>query len=202
MAEKQVIGLRGIWVDDDSDKQFIGPHGIRTTAPSAAGTTYNVSAVDALSFSEASSETATFPETLAEALALADIATTTAELSRIIAESLSLTETAEGSTGIAVTIAESVLLTDTSSEIATFARTIIEAATFSDSAEIATKTIGKILLDTLTLSDTATAVGGVAQAAQKGGSSLTREQMRRLERLQLLRRDDEEVISLIMGLFK
>jgi len=214
---------------------------------------------------EDSSEIATFPETLTEALALADTATSVATFARAVAEALTFADTSEGSTAIAKSAIDSILLTDTSSEVATFARTLSEVLAFSDSADIATKTIGKILVETLTLTDTAAgqlaafaktatdalslvdtstaqrAVAGVLLetlnlldtsatvnntfnrtlvsmlhlvdvataeggeeivAAARGGLSLSQAKMRRLERLQLLRRDDEEVINLIMGLFK
>ena len=42
----------------------------------------------------------------------------------------------------------------------------------------------------------------VAEDLQRGGLSLSRAKLRRLERLQMLRRDDSEVIAVIMGLFK
>ena len=50
--------------------------------------------------------------------------------------------------------------------------------------------------------DFAAGVTVAEEVTTKGGLSLSRAKMKRLERLQMLRRDDDEIIALIMGLFK
>jgi len=152
---------------------------------------------------DTASEVAVFAHAVIEAIDLADTAAiATKTIGKILVEALTLTDTAEGTTGISVTATDPIVVTDTATSTATYVRSIIESVVFADATAIDTKTIGKTLAEALILTDTAAAEGGVAAATQRGGSSLTLEQMRRLERLQVIRRDDEEIINLLMGLMK
>ena len=150
--------------------------------PSIGGSTFNKTASETLSFTETGSEIATFVETISETLTFGDTSSET--LGEIV--------------GI---VDDALTFADTSSEVATFARQVSDVIAFSDTAEIATKVLGLLCSETLSLVDTATATGGI-QMAGKGGSSLTEAQMRRLERLQMIQRDDEEVILALMEILK
>jgi len=162
-----------------------------------------VSLVESLVLADVASEAASFSASIAESLAFSEDSSELADVVRTLVESLTLVDTAEGITGVSVSVAEALLLSDVSSEVATFARSILDAVAFSDSAAIATKVIGKILTEALIFTDVALATGGVPiPTGQRGGSSLSRAKMRRLERLQMLRRDDDEIMALIARLLK
>ena len=151
-------------------------------APSAGGSTFNKTASETLSFTETGSEIATFVETISETLTFGDTSSET--LGEIV--------------GI---VDDALTFADTSSEVATFARQVSDVIAFSDTAAIATKVLHLLCSETLSLVDTASATGGI-QMAGRGGSSLTEAQMRRLERLQMIQRDDEEVILALMEILK
>ena len=171
----------------------------------AGGSTFNKTSTDALSFTDPSSETASFSGVATDAIAFTDPSSEYATLLSDITEALALTDvSSETIGGITAVVTEALAFTDASSETAVFARTCLDAIAFSDSAAIATKVIGVLVTEALAFTDVATAEGGQQEevAAGRSGATLTLEKMRRLERLQLIQRDDEEVIAAIMELLK
>ncbi len=168
----------------------------------ASGTTAKVGSVaEALGFADTASETAAFAESIAESLSLLDTATRTAIINRSLAETLNLSDTATGTTGIAVSADETLNLADTTSEIASFLRSVSENLSLTDTAA-KTWTGTRTAAGVISFADAATGVGGEAVPSTKGGLSLSEKRMRELERLQMLQRDDDEVIALIARLFR
>ena len=200
-----LIGTRTVFLltEQGVDAVTVGSHGVRLDSAAAGGSTFNKTSTETLSFTDPSSETASFSATSTEALAFTDPSSEFATLLSDVTDALTLTDvSSETIGGITAVVTEALTLTDASSETATFARACLDAIAFSDSAAIATKVIGVLASEALTLTDVATAAGGEEVSAQRGGSSLTLAQMRRLERLQMIQRDDEEVIAAIMDLLK
>lgn len=196
-------------ITDESVAQvgiFVSVDETITFADTAAETaTLGSTVSESLVLTDTSAETASLGVTASESIAFADTGSELAVFLRALVEALVLADEATETTGAAAiekAVDDALAFTDASSETATFARTVLEALTLSDSAAIATKVIGKLVFEALSLTDEATAEGGVEQALTRGGSSLSRQQMRRLERLQMIQRDDEEIINLIMGILR
>jgi len=156
---------------------------------------------ESFAFADTPSETAVFQRVVSEALALSDTATESAIFIRALAETLALSDATTGSTGLAVFVAESLVFADTVTEAAAFAAAVTEALGLTDTAT-ETGVLLRAVIDALILTDAATGEGGeeIPTAETRGGLSMSLQQMRRMERAQLLamlREDDAVIASLV-----
>jgi len=188
--------------------------------PDGVGNIFNVSSTEALAFTDTATETADFVETITEALSLIDTSSETGNFGLSVAESLvladasaiatktlnfsvadalTLVDTASGIlAGFEKTVTDALSLVDTATAQRIVNQVVTEAVSLTDSAAISTKILNLVVSEILHFGDVASADGGVpVQPDTKGGGSMTLARMRRLERLQLIRRDDEEILALL-----
>lgn len=166
------------------------------------GTTAKVGAsTSTLTVTDAASESAVFADSATSTLTVTDAGSETATFPESATSTLSVTDTSLGTAGLDKSATSTLSITDASSESATFAAAATSTLTVTDSSsELAT--FLKTAPDSIIFTDTATASGGEEIAAQRGGSSLSLRKMRELERLQMLQRDDDEIIALISRLME
>ena len=119
-------------------------------------------------------------------------------LGLIATDSLVITDVSAGVlAGFEKSVTDTLSMTDTAAAQRLVNQIIADTLSLADTTAISTKTIGKIVTEILNFTDNVSAEGGIPILPEGSGRSMSLAQMRRLERLQVIQRDDEELLALL-----